>query len=167
MRLIACSIVALFCLGFSISGGRAAPDLAPPSERADFVFVDKSERVLILQRDGAAIARYRIDLGFSPEGHKTQQGDGKTPEGRYAITWRNPESAFHLSLFINYPNAADRAQAAARGVDPGGDIFIHGGSWAAGALRRDWTLGCIAVTDAEMAEIWALVPNGTPIEIAP
>lgn len=147
------------------------PALVPPSEQADFVEVDKSDRELRLLRDGAVIRRYQVSLGFAPEGDKQREGDGKTPEGRYLIDYRNPQSSFHLSLHINYPSSTDKAEAAARGEPPGGEIFIHGGPqrgipdvlWRG----RDWTLGCISVTDAEIEEIWSLVPNGTVIEITP
>ncbi len=135
--------------------------------RADDVLVDKSDRQLQLLRDGAVIATFPVALGFAPEGYKTQQGDGRTPEGRYALDWRNPKSRFYLSIHISYPNAADEAQAAARGVSPGGDIFIHGTPWLATVAGRDWTLGCIAVSNADMDAIWTSVPDGTPITIRP
>ena len=141
------------------------PALAPATERADRIVVDKSERSLWLLRDGKPIARYRVALGDAPVGHKTTQGDERTPEGEYRIDGRNPGSRFHLSLRISYPDARDRAQARARGVDPGGDIFIHGGTPAHD--RRDWTDGCIAVTDAEIEQLWARVPTGTPVTIRP
>lgn len=120
---------------------------------------------------GAAVARsYDIALGFAPDGDKREEGDGRTPEGRYVIEGRNPSSAYHLSLKISYPDATDRASAAARGVPPGGDIFIHGApDWwfLPGQPPGDWTRGCIAVTKAEIEEIWRLVPDGTPVEIRP
>jgi murein L,D-transpeptidase YafK len=155
--------------------GSAAPVSAQTTDAAqttdigiaDAVFVDKSERRLDLLRDGAVIASFDIALGFAPEAHKTEQGDGRTPEGDYVIDWRNPESRFHLSLHISYPNDADRAQAAARGVSPGGDIFIHGTPGWAGVVDSDWTLGCIAVTNDEIEAIWSAVPDGTPIAIVP
>lgn len=146
------------------------PVLAPTSQRADFVVLDKSDRELRLLRGGRIISRYAVSLGFAPDGDKYREGDGKTPEGRYTIDYRNPNSRFHLSLHISYPDAADIADAAARGDDPGGEIFIHGGpKGVPDALwrGRDWTLGCVSVTNDEIAEIWSLVPNGTPIEITP
>ncbi|MEM9796159.1 MAG: L,D-transpeptidase family protein [Pseudomonadota bacterium] len=147
------------------------PPMAPEDQQADAIHVDKSERRLTLLRDGTAIATYDISLGADGDGgHKQQEGDERTPEGSYVIDWRNPNSIAHLSLHISYPNAADIAAAEAAGIDPGGNIMIHGirNGWGAlGGLHRrwDWTDGCIAVTDAEMREIWSLVPNGTPIEI--
>lgn len=139
---------------------------------ADLIVIDKSERRMILFDDGAEIARYRIALGFAPDGDKERQGDGKTPEGRYRISFKNPRSQFHLSLKISYPDAADRAAAARSGVDPGGDIFIHGTPGTSGVPatlvpRRDWTLGCIAVSNGEIEEIWRLVDVGTAVEIRP
>jgi murein L,D-transpeptidase YafK len=109
---------------------------------------------------------YDIALGFAPEGHKQFEGDGKTPEGAYYITHKNPDSRFHLSLGISYPNEADIAFSEAQGKDPGGEIFIHGGP--KGPVRnRDWTWGCVAVSDREMEMIYAMVNPGTPIYILP
>ncbi|RDZ29657.1 hypothetical protein DX914_02085 [Lysobacter silvisoli] len=144
---------------------RAPPPLAPSEQRADRIVVDKSERRMQLLREGRVLASYRIDLGDAPSGHKHRQGDERTPEGEYRISERNPNSLFHLSLRVSYPNAADREQARAQGADPGGDIMIHGGS--ARWWREDWTDGCVAVTDAEIEQIWQRVPVGTPIRIDP
>jgi len=141
------------------------PPLAPAAERADEIRVDKSDRWMELRRGGRLLRRYRIALGDAPVGHKYRQGDERTPEGRYRIEFRNGRSRFHLSLRVSYPNAEDRARARQAGVDPGGDIMIHGGTPA--GYHRDWTDGCIAVSDAEIEEIWRLVPVGTPILIAP
>ena len=141
------------------------PRLAPAAERADEIHVVKHQRRMDLLRKGKVIRSYAIRLGDQPRGHKRQQGDERTPEGRYVITYRNPQSAFHLSLRISYPNAADRAQARARGVDPGGDIVIHGGTPPGNG--RDWTDGCIALMNTQMEEVWSLVPTGTPIVIDP
>ena len=115
---------------------------------------------------GESVVRsYRIALGAVPSGHKEREGDGRTPEGVYVIDRRNPKSAYHLSLHISYPNEADRERARALGVDPGGDIMIHGMPNGGEARSGDWTRGCIAVTNAEIEEIWELVADGTVIEI--
>lgn len=150
----------------------AALAAAQPPERADKVLVLKSERRLQLLHGGRVLREYQVALGRNPVGKKTQQGDRKTPEGNYVISGRNRRSQFHRSLRISYPSAADRAAARRAGVDPGGDIFIHGLPNGQGAIGRahlaaDWTDGCIAVTNQEIEELWRLVPNGTPIEIRP
>jgi murein L,D-transpeptidase YafK len=139
---------------------------------ADLVVIEKAARRMTLYEDGREVARYRIALGPAPIGDKEREGDGRTPEGLYHITFKNPKSQFHLSLKISYPDAADRAEARRLGVDPGGDIFIHGTPGTSGvpspfAPRRDWTLGCIAVTNDEIEEIWRHVAVGTAVEIRP
>ncbi len=128
--------------------------------------VHKADRKMYLFSNGTLLKSYRIKLGGNTIGHKQFEGDQKTPEGAYFITHRNPNSAYHLSLGISYPNQADRAFAKSKGKRPGGDIFIHGGpnEWV---TRRDWTAGCIAVTDREMEEIYAMVKPGVPINIFP
>ncbi|WP_240643632.1 L,D-transpeptidase family protein [Paracoccus siganidrum] len=131
------------------------------------LLLDKSERTLYLLNGRTAVRKYRVDLGTNPEGHKRFRGDGRTPEGLYYITHRNPNSNFFLSLGISYPNAADRAHARRQGRDPGGDIFIHGRGARVQNPPPDWTRGCAAVTDSEMAEIFDLVRPGTPIFIKP
>jgi murein L,D-transpeptidase YafK len=134
--------------------------------RADRIVVYKARREMLLLLGNSLLRTYRVALGRDPVGHKECEGDGRTPEGRYTIDRRNPKSRYYLSLHISYPNAADRARAAEQGVDPGGDIMIHG--LKDGMIRDgDWTQGCIAVTDAEMEEIWGLVPEGTRIDIEP
>jgi murein L,D-transpeptidase YafK len=141
-----------------------------PAQQADWVLVDKSERTLTLFAGGQAFRTYRsIQFGDTPQGHKRFQGDERTPEGRYTIHTRNPNSAYHLSLRISYPNAQDRAYAADRGRSPGGDIFIHGqpNGLRAGRVPGDWTDGCIAVSNAQIEELWVLIADGTPIEIRP
>jgi murein L,D-transpeptidase YafK len=145
---------------------------AKPSLHADHVVVHKKDRTLELINHGRVIRTYRIALGGDPVGPKSRQGDHKTPEGRYILDSRNAQSHFHKSIHISYPNASDRATARRSGISPGGDVFVHGlpnGYGAIGAAHRlhDWTDGCIAVTDAEIDEIWSAVPNGTPIEIKP
>jgi murein L,D-transpeptidase YafK len=141
--------------------------------KADFIRVDKSERRLELLRDDKVIATFSVALGRSPVGDKEREGDMRTPEGRYVIDWRNPKSGYHLSLHISYPDKNDRAAAKAAGVPPGGDVMIHaqpnGYALPASLLlqQTDWTYGCIAVSNADMDEIWKAVPDGTPIEIMP
>jgi murein L,D-transpeptidase YafK len=139
---------------------------------ADRVLIEKSARQLTLLDHGKVLSTYKVALGRNPIGPKERQGDGRTPEGFYTIDARRPDSGYHLALHVSYPNAQDRARASALGADPGGDIMIHGmrnGLGWLGALHRlkDWTLGCIAVTDDEMDEIWRAVPTGTTVEIRP
>ena len=156
----------------SLKLDRRPPALAGSPARATTIVVDKTRRQLMLERDGAVLKTYAVSLGSSPAGHKQQEGDGRTPEGIYAIDFRHPRSRYHLALRVSYPNAADKAQAARRGVSAGGDIMIHGlpnglgwlGGWH---LLRDWTDGCIAVTNAQIEEIWTMVDVGTRIEIRP
>ena len=137
------------------------------SPRITQLLLDKSARRLYLLQGRTPVRSYAVDLGPNPTGHKENRGDGRTPEGLYHITHRNPGSSFFLSLGISYPNAQDRARAHALGRDPGGDIFIHGRGPRVQNPPRDWTRGCAAVTDHEMAEIFALVQPGTPIFIKP
>lgn len=150
----------------------AAAAKKPKKLRAEKIVVEKAERRMTLYREGKAWKTYKVALGGEPVGPKREQGDHKTPEGRYTIDARNPNSSYHLSLHISYPNRSDTAAAKARGVSPGGAIMIHGlpnGAPDFGATHRlyDWTDGCIAVTNEEIKEVWDLVPNGTPIEILP
>ena len=158
------------CAGLTavLLAASATPEVTAPE--IDLVHVDKSERTLTLISQGQPVRRYSgIQLGDAPEGHKRFQGDERTPEGRYTIDFGNPQSAYRLSLHIDYPNAADRAYSKARGRSPGGDIFIHGQpNWLPlGRVPGDWTDGCIALSDAEIEELWALVGDGTPIQIDP
>jgi murein L,D-transpeptidase YafK len=140
--------------------------------QADRILVQKKAHLLTLFSDGQPIKTYRIALGRGGLGQKFQAGDNKVPEGVYRIVGRNPHSAFHLALRVGYPTPEQVGQAHQRGVDPGGDIMIHGirnGLGWIGPLQRevDWTKGCIAVTDREIEEIWHLVPDQTVIEIRP
>ncbi|WP_377513335.1 murein L,D-transpeptidase family protein [Octadecabacter sp. R77987] len=127
----------------------------------------KSERILVLDGAAGVLNTYPVGLGFAPAGHKQFEGDGRTPEGAYTIDRRNQESLFHLSIGISYPNEEDRAFAAAQGKSPGGDIFIHGGPRRGidPMNKQDWTAGCISVTDRQIEEIYAMVRDGTPINI--
>ncbi|MBY0281379.1 MAG: L,D-transpeptidase family protein [Alphaproteobacteria bacterium] len=139
---------------------------------ADMILIKKNQRKMELYAKGKLIKIYKISLGFSPTDPKQQEGDGKTPEGEYTITSKNPHSQFHLSLKISYPNTADRKNAKAKKVSPGGDIMIHGLGKQFSHLGKlhtlyDWTLGCIAVTNDEIEEIWKLVKEGTIVKIEP
>ena len=146
---------------------RAPRFLAYDGPEVTQIRVYKTERRMELWHDDQVLRSYEIGLGFAPAGHKQQYGDGRTPEGTYTIDRRNPQSLYHLSLGISYPNADDVARAEAAGVDPGGDIFIHGRGRGNRFVRGDWTVGCIAVTDAEIEEIYSMVRTETPIEIFP
>ncbi len=147
--------------------GCSTPKLLPyDGPEITKIVVLKEERKMFLLNGNKAIRTYDFELGFAPTGDKKIYGDGKTPEGAYFIDRKNPNSKFHLSLGISYPNARDRAEAARLGKNPGGDIFIHG---TPKKFRRDtdWTWGCIAVTDREIEEIYSMVKVGTPILIYP
>ena len=155
-----------------VSGCASKP--APTSPHVDRVLVRKGERKLELHKDGAVYRSYRIALGDNPRGHKMREGDERTPEGDYILDWRNPRSSYYKSIHVSYPNARDKAFARALGESPGGMIMIHGRpNWLTSPAvareydGRDWTNGCIAVTNAEMDEIWRLVKDGTPIRILP
>ena len=141
-------------------------------QKADSILILKTDHVLELLAGGKVIRTYKVALGRGGLAPKEREGDGRTPEGNYLIDMRNADSHYHGALHVSYPNAEDRKRAAKLGVSPGGAIMIHGlpnGMGWLGAAHRlyDWTLGCIAVTDAEIDEIWNLVPVGTPVEIRP
>lgn len=131
-----------------------------------YLLAFKEERKLLLMHEDQVLRSFDFELGFSPVGDKDISGDGKTPEGRYFIDRKNPNSSFHLSIGISYPNVEDVEKAVALGEDPGGDIFIHG---TPRKFRKtdDWTWGCLAVTNREMEDIYAMVNVGTPITIYP
>ncbi|WP_408635328.1 L,D-transpeptidase family protein [Pelagovum pacificum] len=126
----------------------------------------KTQRTLALMHGSQTLEVYPFELGFAPNGHKYFEGDGKTPEGVYRIDRRNPNSQYHLSVGISYPDPEDVARALEAGLDPGGDIFIHG-TPDMFVGRRDWTAGCIAVSNEAIEEIYAMVQDGTPIVIYP
>lgn len=141
-------------------------------EKADLVVIQKSRRQLELWSNGATIARYHVALGFNPIGAKQEEGDGKTPEGVYTVVSRNAKSNYFRALKINYPNATDEMNAAAKGEKPGGLIMIHGlpndrTADMVGHPNKDWTNGCIAVNDEEILDIWRRVDDGTAVLIMP
>lgn len=156
----------------SLPGVKRASLTAAEAPSVDRIVVHKMDRRMELVRDEAVLRTYKIDLGWQTMGHKQHAGDGRTPEGIYSIEMRNPRSAFHRALKISYPNQDDTANARARGLSPGGLIMIHGQpnnprSFERAQAKRDWTEGCIAVSNEEIEEIWAMVADGTTIEIRP
>ena len=163
---IALFIATAMCLSARLAAAPATP------EKADSILILKHDHLLELFAGGKVIRTYKVALGSGGLAPKDRQGDGRTPEGHYVIDSRNAHSAYHKALHVSYPNADDRKRAAAVGASPGGDIMIHGlpnGRGFIGPAHRviDWTLGCIAVTNQEIDEIWNLVPVGTPVEIRP
>jgi murein L,D-transpeptidase YafK len=162
-KLLIGSILALFFL---------IPCGAIGGEKADKVLVIKSESKLYLLKENKIFATYHVAFGANPEGHKRRVGDERTPEGRYLLDFKKPDSDFYKSIHISYPNEADIKRARQSGVSPGCCIMIHGQKnglgWLAWIAQRfDWTDGCIAVTNSAMDEIWEAVRVGTPIEIKP
>lgn len=157
-------MILLLLIGMLAAGGSVT--------KADHAIAVKSQRTLTLLSHGKVLRTYKVALGGSPAGAKEKQGDHKTPEGQYILDRRNAKSRFYKSIHVSYPNTQDKQRATRDGVDPGGDIMIHGlpngfGWLGVTHLAQDWTDGCIAVTNGEMDEIWELVPDGTPIEIQP
>ena len=159
----------------ALAQDRASLRLLGAEVPVDLVVIVKRIRLMRLLYRDRIMRSYRVALGRNPMGHKRERGDGRTPEGLYRIDYKKPESLFNLALHIDYPNERDRAEAAARGADPGGAIYIHGQPTAAGELaffrlkfaREDWTDGCVAVTNAEMDQIYRSVRAGTPVLIRP
>lgn len=148
------------------------PAASETMPKPDKVVVLKSRRLMVLMKGDEKIKEYKVALGTDPVGPKIREGDHKTPEGLYVLDRRNPKSRFYKSIHISYPSPQDRERASNLGVAPGGDVMIHGlpngFGWLGHVhLSRDWTDGCIAVTDDEMDEIWGMVADGTPIEIKP
>lgn len=170
LRHALCAVLPLLALA---SGPAAAEmDLAAPHVTADSVLVVKSERKLYLLKAGEVLRAFDVSLGLMPRGSKQREGDSRTPEGKYFLETRNADSDFFLSIKVSYPNAGDRVRAAEMGVDPGGQIMIHGlpnepKHDAAYYLGSDWTDGCIAVSNSDMVDIWLMTRESTPIEIRP
>lgn len=156
-------------VGCAASG--EADKAATKPKTADRIVIEKSAHTMELMSGSQVLKTYRVALG-NPKGAKQQEGDRETPEGEYVIDAKNEHSRFHRALHISYPNAADRERAKNLRVNPGADVEIHGlpsmFAWA-GSLHRskDWTAGCVAVTNSEIEEIWPLVPVGTKVEIRP
>ncbi|MGD0098321.1 MAG: L,D-transpeptidase family protein [Terracidiphilus sp.] len=164
------------CMGaWLASYGLTASSTAQPTAalpKADSILILKKDHVMELMAGGKVIHTYKVALGRGGLAPKEREGDGRTPEGHYTIDAKNAASHYHKALHVSYPDAEDRRRAAKLGVSPGGAIMIHGlpngVGWLGAAHRAfDWTLGCIAVTDEEIDEIFELVPVGTPVEIRP
>lgn len=153
---------ALLALGACADSSKFRSYGGPPVTE---VQVFKAHRRMYLLSGREVLKSYKIGLGGNPVGPKQFEGDSKTPEGSYFIDRRNPNSAYHLSLGISYPNARDRAYAEALGKPPGGDIFIHGRANKDKGRGKDWTAGCIAVKDEEIEEVYAMVADGTVVHI--
>lgn len=156
----------------AIAGAIAGPSIEAGLPLADTVIVRKAQRTLQLLRDGQVLRSYKVALGLRPDGHKQSEGDFRTPEGKYRLNRRNPNSEYFLSIQVSYPNDEDIAHARKLGVSPGGAIMIHGQPNTPRKPRDyytnvDWTEGCIAVSNSDMVEIWLMTPPDTPIEIRP
>jgi murein L,D-transpeptidase YafK len=138
----------------------------------DKLVVYKSKRQMLAYSNGQLLKTYKISLGRQPIGDKEFEGDKKTPEGLYFINDKNPNSGYHKNLGISYPNKSDIENAKRLGKPTGGEVKIHGLRNMTGFISKfhrwfDWTLGCIAVTDKEIDELYNTVKIGTPIEIKP
>jgi murein L,D-transpeptidase YafK len=165
--------ILLLILAFAVGGliyANYSTDSLPPDTRIDSLLVYKSQHYMDAYSQGKRIKRYTVSLGRHAVGHKMKEGDKRTPEGRYVINAKNSASAYHKNLGISYPNAADRRTARSLGVSPGGDVKIHGLRNGLGFIGRfhrfrDWTAGCVAVTNDEMDELFVAVHKGTPIII--
>ena len=165
----------LAIFGLASFCGSVSADTPPTGggpDRADDVVVDKSDRKLYLYKAGRVLREFDVSLGLVPVGPKQREGDFRTPEGKYWLDARNANSDFFLSIHVSYPDESDRARAEAQGVDPGGQIMIHGlPNEPKYDLRRyqstDWTDGCIAVSNSDMVDIWLMTRESTPIEIRP
>jgi murein L,D-transpeptidase YafK len=174
-------ILATLALGFMAVAAHG--DGLPQAERVmlrspeslpavDHLVVHKDERRLLLLHGDTVVRSYKIALGVNPVGPKERAGDLRTPEGRYYLTRRNPRSEYFLSIQVSYPNETDLKRAHKHHWDTGGSIMIHG---LPNQLKRepkyyeisDWTDGCIALSNADMVEVWLLTPDNAPIDILP
>lgn len=164
--------VAVFAVALLPSAHAVADNAIPKNAVADKILVDKSDRKLMLVKDGTVLRSFDVSLGLSPKGPKRREGDFKTPEGVYSLETKNKDSDFFLSIKVSYPDQHDRSAAARLGVHPGGQIMIHGQPNepkhpATSYKGRDWTDGCIAVSNGDMVDIWLMTEVGTTIEIRP
>lgn len=158
----------ILVIALALSG----PALVVASEKADFVYVDKSESRLYLSRNGKIFKSFKVSFGSDPVGHKLREGDKRTPEGLYLLDYKKENSDFYRAIRISYPNRDDRRRAKAQGVNPGGGIMIHGQKkgmerFTQISLEYNWTDGCIAAANGDLDEIWAAIDIPTPIRIMP
>jgi len=172
MRLFETLCVAVLLVALPVATDGVSTAVAADFPLADGVLVEKGKRKLHLLKDGEPFRSFDIALGIAPEGDKQEEGDSRTPEGRYRLDLRNPNSDFFLSIRVSYPDAQDRLEARQNGVSPGGQIMIHGqpnipSYSAAFYSSADWTDGCIAVSNSDMIDIWLMTPDNVPIEIRP
>lgn len=168
MRLLLC----LFSFLFLSACASPISPLVRDGHKADYITMDKSDRIITLWEGGVPLKTYSIlSMGWDPTGHKVQEGDGKTPEGHYYIDGKHPSKKFQKFLNISYPNEQDKLNAKKLGVSAGGHVGIHGdkGGWQGFKDRHNsaWTSGCISVTNYNIEEIYNLVPIGTEIFIQP
>jgi murein L,D-transpeptidase YafK len=166
---LALVLVTVTAVASGAAPGGPAMDWERQNVKADLIVVHKATRVMELKRGDLVLRTYRVHLGKVPVGPKLMRGDGRTPEGTYWIQSRKENSSFHRALKISYPNDDDRVRSRAVGLDPGDFIMIHGtpNGYPPAKLPRDWTNGCIAVTNVEIEEIWRLVDDGTGVLILP
>ena len=180
MRFRSLGMLLLACGGVALADGLPQPQpvMLPQQPTlntlplVDRIVVHKAERRLLLMHGGNIVRSYHVSLGLSPIGQKERSGDFRTPEGTYRLERRNARSDYFLSIKVSYPNEADLKRARMRHWDTGGSIMIHG---LPNFLRHepefyqshDWTDGCIAVSNADMTEIWMLTPDDVAIDILP
>jgi murein L,D-transpeptidase YafK len=162
------TILPVLLLAAAVTANAGAPSAAPAI--VDRIVVDKAEHRMALMRGGKVVRIYQVALGKGGPAPKVAEGDNRVPEGIYRVSERKADSQFHKAFRIGYPTAQQARAARALGINPGSNIMIHGlpnglgwiGSWH---RLRDWTAGCVAVTDDEIDHIWKLVPVGTIVEI--
>lgn len=166
-------LISVFSVSFFISMAKSMAN-ADETQPIDRILVQKNARKMFLISGDDVVREYAIRLGRNPVGNKQKEGDNRTPEGNYTIVSHNPHSAYHLSLRLSYPTAEQRAEAQKNGYSAGGNIMIHGFPNKSPAFLfrfihayRDWTAGCIAVSNKEIEEIYDMVRDGTPIRIEP
>jgi murein L,D-transpeptidase YafK len=179
MRFRSLGVLLLACSGVALADGlpQAQPVMLPQPALntlplVDRIVVHKAERRLVLMHGGNVVRSYHVSLGLSPTGQKERSGDFRTPEGSYRLERRNARSDYFLSIKVSYPNEADLKRARVRHWNTGGSIMIHG---LPNFLKHepefyqshDWTDGCIALSNADMTEIWMLTPDDVPIDILP